>query len=128
MTSIDVTDPKVVLSHLLSSWRGAAASVNHRPVASSQDAVVQARLLLAHSLDRFRPFMSMSDATLYQRLLDAREPRELGALYFVCFDLLARTRGIAVAVLGMQDLYRVLRPFTDPCMLPGVNTATHDTH
>jgi hypothetical protein len=119
MTALGLTVSKDVFLHLLSRWGEAAAPLNQRPLASAQEAVVEARLLLSGSLDHFRPFMSAADAELYARLISAGEPRELGALYFACFDLLARNRGMAVAVVGMQELYRLLRPFTEPNTLPG---------
>lgn len=119
MTALGLTVSKDVLLHLLSRWGEAAAPSSQRPLASAQEAMVQARLLLSGSLDHFRPFMSAADVELHARLINAREPCELGALYFACFDLLARNRGMAVAVVGMQELYRLLRPFTEPNTLPG---------
>ena len=119
MTALGLTVSKDVLFHLLARWGETAVPLNQRPLASAQEAIVEARLLLSGSLDHFRPFMSAADAELYARLIDVREPGALGALYFACFDPLARHRGMAVAVVRLQVLYRLLRPFIEPHTPPG---------
>ncbi len=69
-----------------------------------------ARHLLDGTLSGYLPWMVPEDLALYQQLQQARDADELGALFFRCFDLMVRTRGMAVAVLRVHELFRLLQP------------------
>lgn len=103
------TDNQAMLSLLLTRWsQGPKAAAP--AVADGHQPVGQARYKLEQALADYLPWMDAPDKALYDRLMRARHVDELGALFFRCFDLMVRTRGTAIAVLRMHELYRLLQP------------------
>jgi hypothetical protein len=105
-TGSPVTPP--VLDTLMARWsaRPDAAQGSHAPVDAER--VMQARGVLVKTMARYLPYLSADDRALYGRLLGTRQPQDWQRQFFECFDLLARTRGLTIAVLRLHELYGVL--------------------
>lgn len=98
----------LMLDTLLARWKSLPGhdSPSH---ASPVDRMSQARSILRATVEQHLPRMSPDDQALYARLLAAREAQAWRNHFFDCFDLMARTRGAAVAVLRLHELHRLLR-------------------
>ena len=70
----------------------------------------EARHTLQATMGAYLPWMQPPDAALYIDLLRAPDADALSGQFFRCFDLMVRTRGTAIAVLRMHELYRLLQP------------------
>jgi hypothetical protein len=70
----------------------------------------QARRTLRAALDPYLPWMLPQDVALYDSLLRSPDANALSDQFFRCFDLMVRTRGTAIAVLRMHELFRLLQP------------------
>jgi hypothetical protein len=104
-----------MLDALLARWSslpGHDASVGSEHSSPAQR-MNQARDILRATLDDLLPCLSPGDQALYARLLAARELHAWRTHFFDCFDLMARTRGAAIAVLRLHALYSLLRD-TEP--------------
>lgn len=98
-----------MLATLLARW---CARLD--PATDAPDAQVpylqQARRKVQQTLGGYLRWMSESDLSLYRRLMTAHDADEWSAQFFLCFDLMVRTRGAAIAVLRMHELFRLLQP------------------
>lgn len=102
-----------MLDTLLARWSSLPdhhARIDHT---SPAHRVCQARDILRLTIEDMLPSLSPGDQALYARLLAAREAHAWRTHFFDCFDLMARTRGAAIAVLRLHALYSLLRD-TEP--------------
>lgn len=97
-----------MLDALLARWRSLPGHSSDHSQTSAAQRVTQARAILSLTVESQLPHMSPADQALYARLLAAREAQAWRTHFFDCFDLMARTRGAAIAVLRLHDLYRLL--------------------
>jgi hypothetical protein len=98
-----------VLDTLMARWSAPPDAAQAPPMALvDPERIVQARSVLVQTLERYTQYLSADDRALYGRLLGTRSPQDWQRQFFECFDLVARTRGIAIAVLRMHELYGVL--------------------
>ncbi|MBL0919747.1 MAG: hypothetical protein IBJ14_13680 [Hydrogenophaga sp.] len=112
-TALAATSTDALLSALLTRWdiahaRDATASVGE--IDDALGPMERVRLVLERTLSDYAPYFDASDSSLYRRLLDTRDVETLSALFFRCFDLMVRSRGLAIAVLRQHEIYRVLQP------------------
>lgn len=97
-----------MLDALLARWKSLPSPDSGHTNASAAQRMNQARAILSLTVESQLPHMSPGDQALYARLLAAREAQAWRTHFFDCFDLMARTRGAAIAVLRLHDLYRLL--------------------
>lgn len=97
-----------VLDTLMARWSALPDNAQdpHGPVDAER--IAQARGVLMKTMERYQPYLSADDRALYGRLLCTRNPQDWQRQFFECFDLVARTRGITIAVLRLHELYGVL--------------------
>ena len=106
--SLAATPPtSVMLDMLLARWQQAPRT--EAPGGGQAEALERARKILAQTVGHCVPHLSPADQELYRALIDSPDPRALRERFFACFDLLVRTRGTALAVLRLHELYRLLR-------------------
>lgn len=72
-------------------------------------AMERARSIVAQTVGHYVNYLEPSDQALYNSLISAPDAPSLRALFFQCFDLMVRTRGTALAVLRLHELYRLVR-------------------
>lgn len=98
-----------MLDTLLARWKSIPHPEASDPQPSPADRTGHARAIFRQTLERHLPHMTPADQALYARLVAAREVQAWRTHFFDCFDLMARTRGAAIAVLRLHDLHNLLR-------------------
>jgi hypothetical protein len=98
-----------VLDTLMARWSALPDTAQGPRAPVDAERLVQARGVLVKTMQRYLPYLSADDRALYGRLLGTRHPQDWQRQFFECFDLLARTRGLTIAVLRLHELYGVLR-------------------
>jgi hypothetical protein len=73
------------------------------------DAMERARATIVQTVGHYVNYLESADQDLYATLIGATDPESLRGLFFECFDLMVRTRGPAIAVLRLHELYRLMR-------------------
>lgn len=73
------------------------------------DTMERARNTIVQTVGHYVDYLEPSDKALYASLIAASDAPALRALFFQCFDLMVRTRGTALAVLRLHELYRLVR-------------------
>jgi len=108
MTAAD-TRNDAMFSTLMSRWNTAPELQGLVPDDRATH-MHEARHTLQATMGVYLPWMQPPDAALYIDLLRAPDADALSGQFFRCFDLMVRTRGTAIAVLRMHELYRLLQP------------------
>lgn len=93
---------------LLARWDTAPGLPEATPPQASGH-MHEARHVMKAAMQVYVPWMQPQDVALYDSLLQAPDADALSAQFFRCFDLMVRTRGTAIAVLRMHELYRLLQ-------------------
>ena len=97
-----------MLDMLMARWQTAP-----RPAAppheSAADALERARGIVVQTVGHYVNYLEASDQALYATLISLTDAEALRELFFECFDLMVRTRGPAIAVLRVHELYRLVR-------------------
>lgn len=73
------------------------------------DAMERARNTIVQTVGHYVTYLEPADQALYATLIATTDPESLRGLFFQCFDLMVRTRGPAIAVLRLHELYRLMR-------------------
>lgn len=96
-----------MLDMLISRWQVSprAESLSAEPA----DAMERARSTIIQTVGHYVDYLEPGDQALYAQLIAASDAPTLRALFFQCFDLMVRTRGTALAVLRLHELYRLVR-------------------
>lgn len=76
---------------------------------SPGDAMERARTTIVQTMGHYVNYLEPADQALYTTLISTTDPESLRDLFFECFDLMVRTRGPAIAVLRLHELYRLMR-------------------
>lgn len=109
MSAIAALNTNAIFDMLLSRW-SALPETGVVPGQGDTEHMASARCLLVEALARYLPWLEPADLVLYERLLQARDADELSGMFFRCFDLLVRVRGVAVGVLRAHELFKLLQP------------------
>jgi hypothetical protein len=97
-----------MLDMLMARWQLAP---RHETAAheSPNDAMERARATIEQTVGHYVSYLEPADQALYATLIATTDPESLRDLFFECFDLMVRTRGPAIAVLRLHELYRLMR-------------------
>lgn len=97
-----------MLDMLMARWQLAP---RHETAAheSPGDAMERARATIEQTVGHYVSYLEPADQALYATLIATTDPESLRDLFFECFDLMVRTRGPAIAVLRLHELYRLMR-------------------
>lgn len=98
-----------MLDALLARWRSLPGQTGGPMRASEADRIAQARTILRRTVESLVCNLPPADQTLFERLQAASDLHTWRTHFFDCFDLMARSRGVAVAVLRLHDLHRLLQ-------------------
>jgi len=107
-TAAEPPSTSSMLDMLMARWRLAP---RHDTAAheSPGDPMERAHTIFVQTVGHYVNYMEPADQALYATLIATADPESLRSLFFECFDLLVRTRGPAIAVLRMHELYRLVR-------------------
>lgn len=97
----------LMLSMLLARWQKTPRTESAPSVPA--EAVERARSLIVQTVGHYVDYLDPADQALYTELVSSPDARSIRERFFGCFDLLVRTRGAALAVLRLHELYRLLR-------------------
>jgi hypothetical protein len=97
----------IMLDMLLTRWQQAPRA--EAPDACQAEALEHAQKLIVQTVGHCLPHLDPDDQALYQAIVTSPDARHMRERFFACFDLLVRTRGTALAVLRLHELYRLLR-------------------
>ncbi|MBX3611494.1 MAG: hypothetical protein KF871_16495 [Hydrogenophaga sp.] len=109
MTTNTIAEPlltRSMLDALLERWRSQPSDAAR--TGTSTDRAACARALIAKTIGAYLAFLPPSDLRTYESLIASTSCEELRDQFYVCFDLIVRTRGAATAVLRLQELHRLL--------------------
>lgn len=97
-----------MLDMLMARWQMAPRpdTAQHE---SPADAMERARNIVIQTVGHYVNYLEAADQALYATLISLTEAEALRELFFECFDLMVRTRGPAIAVLRVHELYRLVR-------------------
>jgi hypothetical protein len=98
-----------MLDALLARWKSLPGQTSDSMRASEADRIVQARTILRRTVEGLVCSLPPADQTLFERLQATGDLHTWRTHFFDCFDLMARSRGVAVAVLRLHDLHRLLQ-------------------
>lgn len=104
----DSTTTSTMLSMLLARWQLAPRTESAQGAVSAE-ALERARQLIVQTVGHYVDYLDPDDQSLYAELVASPDARGMRERFFGCFDLLVRTRGVALAVLRLHELYRLLR-------------------
>jgi hypothetical protein len=97
-----------LLDTLMARWSALPDTAQDPHAPTDPERILQARSVLMKTMERYLQYLSADDRVLYWRLLGTRNPQDWQRQLFDCFDLVARTRGITIAVLRLHELYGAL--------------------
>lgn len=97
-----------MLDMLMARWQ-MAPRPDPQPHESPSAAMERARGIVVQTVGHYVNYLEAPDQALYATLISLTDPEALREHFFQCFDLIVRTRGPAIAVLRMHELYRLLR-------------------
>lgn len=105
---VDSTSTSSMLDMLMARWQATPPPARPSPP-SPADALERARDIVIQTLGHYVKHLEAADQALYATLVSLADIDELRGLFFQCFDLMARVRGPAIAVLHVHELYRLMR-------------------